>query len=59
MTLSYRCSNCGIELMTTNADPVIDKIELLRTALKRIRSMDEKNLPKYAKEIAGDALDRC
>ena len=45
--------------MTTNADPVLDKIELLRTALNRIRSMDEKNLPKYAKEIAGDALDRC
>lgn len=23
MTLEYRCSNCGIRLETTNADPVV------------------------------------
>ena len=37
---------------------LFSKVDILKTALRRIRSMDEKNLPKYAREIAGDALDR-
>jgi hypothetical protein len=28
------------------------------TALRRIRSLDEKNVPKYAQEIAREALKR-
>lgn len=34
MTLSYRCSNCGTELATTNADPLNNTIEQLRDALR-------------------------
>ena len=38
MTLSYRCSNCGTELMTTNADPLDAYIEQLRAALRTVRA---------------------
>src|SRR5262245_8899387 len=31
MTLEYRCSKCGTLLQTTNADPLHDEIERLRT----------------------------
>jgi hypothetical protein len=37
---------------------VSDEIERLRTALRRIRSLDEKNVPKYAQQIAREALSR-
>lgn len=32
------------------------EIERLQTALRRIRSLAEKNVPKYAQQIAGEAL---
>lgn len=31
--------------------------DALIAALRRIRSLEEKNVPKYAKQIARDALD--
>jgi hypothetical protein len=31
-------------------------VEYLCTALRRIRSLDEKNVPKYAQQIAREAL---
>lgn len=34
------------------------RIEFLMTALRRIRSLDEKNVPKYAQQIAREALER-
>jgi len=33
-----------------------DEIDRLRTALRRIRSLEEKNVPKYAQKIAREAL---
>ena len=33
-----------------------DTIERLRTALRRIKSLEEKNVPKYAQQIASEAL---
>ena len=33
------------------------QIDLLTTALRHIRSLDAKNVPKYAQQIAGEALD--
>ena len=35
-----------------------DEIELLQTALRRIKSLDEKNVPKYAQQIATEALKK-
>jgi len=32
------------------------RLEIAITYLRRIRSLDEKNVPKYAKQIAKDAL---
>lgn len=32
------------------------EIERLKTALRRIRSLEEKNVPKYAQQIAREAL---
>jgi len=34
MTLSYRCSNCGIELATSNTGPLDAFVEQLRSALR-------------------------
>ncbi len=36
-------------------DAIAD-VEYLCTALRRIRSLDEKNVPKYAQQIAREAL---
>lgn len=33
-----------------------NKIERLQTALRRVISLDEKNVPKYAQQIAREAL---
>jgi len=33
-------------------------MEIALTALRRIRSLEEKNVPKYAQQIAKEALDR-
>ena len=38
MTLSYRCSNCGVELMTTNSDPLDAEIEQLRARIDRLET---------------------
>lgn len=38
------------------ADCYEGQIERLVTALRRIRSLEEKNVPKYAQEIAREAL---
>jgi len=35
---------------------VVDDLEALMTALRRIRSLDEKNVQKYAQQIASEAL---
>jgi hypothetical protein len=35
----------------------VSEIERLRTALRRIVSLDAKNVPKYAQQIASDALE--
>lgn len=34
-----------------------DEIERLASALRRISSLEEKNVPKYAQQIAREALD--
>ena len=34
MTLSYRCSNCGTELATSNTGPLDVFVEQLRSALR-------------------------
>lgn len=47
MTLSYRCSNCGTELMTTNADPLHDEIDRLRAALKDIQAKAVGDPPRH------------
>ena len=41
MTLEYRCSNCGTLLQTTNADPLHDEIERLRSQLVSAVPSDE------------------
>ncbi len=33
-------------------------VEYLCTVLRRIRSLEEKNVPKYAQQIAREALDK-
>lgn len=38
------------------AEEAADLIEKLRTALRRIDSLEEKNVPKYAQQIAREAL---
>lgn len=50
--------DCEIPLTAGDAREIIQKFSTLRTALRRIRSLEEKNVAKYAREIAGDALDR-
>lgn len=35
-----------------------DKVSILTTALRRIRSLAEKNVSKYAQEIAAEALGK-
>ncbi len=35
---------------------VIDDLDALMTALRRIRSLEEKNVQKYAQQIADEAL---
>lgn len=42
-------------------DAILDlsgRFERLQTALRRIVSLEEKNVPKYAQQIARDALAR-
>lgn len=34
----------------------LEDVEYLCTALRRIRSLEEKNVPKYAQQIAREAL---
>jgi len=46
-------------LMGRVAKPRQDEIERLLTALRRISSLDEKNVPKYAQQIAIDAINRA
>lgn len=46
-----RNSICARQLLDAGAE-----IVRLRTALRRIVSLGEKNVPKYAQEIARDAL---
>jgi hypothetical protein len=35
-----------------------ETIDALLTALRRIRSLEEKNVPKYAQQIAAEAITR-
>lgn len=42
----------------TRESPVSKEMEIALTALRRIRSLEEKNVPKYAQQIAKEALDR-
>lgn len=58
MTLEYRCSNCGILLQTTNADPLHDEIERLRASLKEISELYSGGRGWRAKEIALKALNQ-
>ena len=50
----------GTAFLGLNMDPLArdaaDEIERLQTALRRIVSLAEKNVPKYAQEIAREAL---
>jgi len=36
----------------------VTELEIALTALRRIRSLGEKNVPKYAQQIAMEALGR-
>ncbi|OAF05486.1 hypothetical protein AYJ54_00845 [Bradyrhizobium centrolobii] len=45
-----------IPFTAAEAREVIKEFSNLKTALRRIRSLDDKNLAKYAKEIASQAL---
>lgn len=60
MTLSYRCSNCGTELMTSNAGPLHDYIERLRkelegakVALTECANIIRPKLPSLADNVIG------
>jgi hypothetical protein len=46
-----RLATCARQLLDAGAE-----IERLRTALRRIVSLEEKNVPKYAQQIAREAL---
>lgn len=41
-----------------NEDLSKERLEIAITALRRIRSLGEKNVPKYAQQIASEALAR-
>lgn len=45
-----------ISLSVESAREIARKFSTIRTALRRIVSLDEKNVPKYAKHIAAEAL---
>ena len=45
-----------VTLSAGSAREIIEEFSTLKTALRRIRSMDDKNIGKYAKEIASQAL---
>jgi hypothetical protein len=45
-----------IPLTLEQARDIMDKFSAMRTSLRRIVSLDEKNIPKYAKGIAEDGL---
>lgn len=51
-------SDADISLTAESAREIVAKFGLVRTALRRIVSLDEKNVPKFAQEIAQDALRR-
>ncbi len=45
-----------IPLTVGEAREIVEKFIILRQTLRRITSLDDKNVPKYAKEIAADGL---
>lgn len=51
-------ADCDTDLPLTvdSAREIAAKFSIIRTALRRIVSLDEKNVPKYAQGIAADAL---
>jgi hypothetical protein len=51
-------SDAVIPLDADSARDIAAKFAIIRTALRRIVSLEEKNVAKYAKEIAADALRR-
>lgn len=53
-----RCEQQFSKGVAGNITEAVAEIERLQTALRRIRSLDEKNVPKYAQQIARDALEQ-
>jgi hypothetical protein len=49
-------SDADIPLTADSAREIAAKFSTIRTALRRIVSLEEKNVPKYAQQIAADAL---
>jgi|GEM_PF-6218887 len=47
---------CDIPLTVREAMEIVEKFKAMRTALRRIVSLDDKNVPKFAKQIAEDGL---
>lgn len=45
-----------IPLTLDEAREIVRKFIAMRQTLRRITSMDDKNIPKFAKEIAADGL---
>lgn len=57
--LSFDATCCEIQFssgVAANIEEGIAEIKRLRTALRRIRSLGEKNVPKYAQQIASEAI---
>lgn len=47
-----------ISISYESAVEIAENFKTIRTALRRITSLDEKNVAKYAQQIARDALAR-
>ena len=57
--LKFDAMRCGVTFsrgVASNIEDGVAEIERLRTALRRIVSLEEKNVPKYAQQIARKAL---
>lgn len=50
--------DADISLSADSAREIAAKFSAIRTALRRIVSLDDKNVPKYAKQIAAEGLQQ-
>jgi len=48
--------DCEVPLTLGEARDIVQKFVAIRTALRRITSLDDKNVQKYAKQIAEEGL---